>query len=213
MSSACTAASASLATRTGRPVASRGASRSGTSVQPRLGAVRTVPSRSTTPGVPTPMPSTGSGDRAIVPSTSSRTTAGSTPTALGRVDRCRALVPDEDVAVEVEHRGLEPRGHREVDAEAVQTGAVEVDEGGALARARPARRCRGRGRGPLDELGDEVRDGHLRDADLPGQLGPARRAEALERLEHEREVLPAAVGGEHGRRWPHTARHCAAHRS
>ncbi len=54
-----TAVLASFATTTGRPRASARLVDSGVSVQARFGASMTVPPASTTPGLPTPMPSTG----------------------------------------------------------------------------------------------------------------------------------------------------------
>ena len=63
----------------------------------------------------------------------------------------------------------------------------------------------------VDELGHQVRHGHLGDAHLAGQLGPAGGPEAAQGLQHERQVLTTAVRGEDCCRGPDAARHCAGH--
>ena len=96
--------------------------------------------------------------------------------ALGGVDRGGALLAHDDLAGDVEHRGAQPGRHRQVDGEGQQAGAVEVDEGGPLAGAALLGGADVEHAALVDELGDQVRHGHLGDPDLAGQLGPAGRA-------------------------------------
>ena len=116
---------------------------------------------------------------------------------LARVVSDAALGAHEDVAVEVEHRRAEHLVGGEVDTDGLQPGAVEVDEGGRLAGAHLLGRAELDCVAALDHLGDEVGCGHLADAETAGEVGPAHRTRRVEHLEREREVVPAAVAGEH----------------
>ena len=131
--------------------------------------------------------------------------------ALGGVDGGGALLAHDDLAGDVEHRGPQPGRHRQVDGEGEQAAAVEVDQGGPLAGTALLGGADVEHAALVDELGDQVRHGHLGDPDLAGQLGPAGGPEAAQGLQHEREVLAPAIRGEDCCRGPHAARHCAGH--
>ena len=131
--------------------------------------------------------------------------------ALGGVDGGGALLAHQDLAGDVEHRGPQPGRHRQVDGEGQQAGAVEVDEGGPLAGAALLGGADVEHAALVDELGDQVRHGHLGDPHLAGELGPAGRPEAAQGLQHQREVLATTVRGEDGRRGPYAARHRTGH--
>ena len=128
-----------------------------------------------------------------------------------RVDGGGPLLEVVHLAGDVDERGAQACGHGEVDRDGEQPGAVEVDQGGALARAALLRGADVAHPALGDELGDEVRHGHLRDPHLAGQLGAAGRPDAAQGLQDEGEVLPAAVGGQDRRRLADTARHRARH--
>ena len=147
----------------------------------------------------------------MVASTSSTTTAGSTPrpwaasTAAARSSRTTTSPVMSSTAARSR------AGTDRSTAEGQQAAAVEVDEGGPLAGAALLGGADVEHAALVDELGDQVRHGHLGDPDLAGQLGPAGRPEPAQGLQHEREVLATAVRGEDGCRGPHAARHCAGH--
>ena len=119
----------------------------------------TSPSGPTTPGVPTPMPSSGFVARATVARTRASTSAMTSAPEVERAERSLAAL--EDVAVEVEHGGAEHLVRGEVHADDLQAGAVDVDQRRGLARAY------GVGLAELDRLtaleqhGHEVGDGDL----------------------------------------------------
>ena len=142
----------------------------------------------------------------MVASTSSSDDRGVDAAALGGVDRGGALLAHDDLTGDVEDGGPQPGRHRQVDGEGEQAGAVEVDEGAALAGAALLGGADVEHPALVDELGDQVRHRHLGDPHLAGQLGPAGRPEAAQGLQHEREVLAAAVRGEDGGGGPHAAR-------
>ena len=127
----------------------------------------------------------------------------------------RALGADEDVAVEVEHGGAQHLVGGEVDADGLQARAVDVDEGARLAGAHDLGGAELDGVTAVHELGDEVGDGHLAHPEAAGEVGPAHRTDRVEHLEHEREVVPAAVGGQHGGAGGDAAgsRQCGGHES
>ena len=122
-----------------------------------------------------------------------------------------ALAADQDVAVEVEHRGAQDLVRGEVDPDHLQAGPVDVDEGRALARAHDLGGAELDDLPALEERHDEVGDGHLGEAQAPGEVGPAQRAAGVERLQHEGQVLPATVGRQHGAVVLETAGRSARH--
>src|SRR6476661_4215726 len=146
-------------------------SRSGTSVQPRLGAVSTTPPGPTMPGVPTPMPRRGAVAAPMTSWTRSSTvstTAWPESSPIGRSARTHDL------------------------------GRAELD-----------------GVAAVHELGDEVGDGHLAHPEATGEVGPAHRADGVEHLQHEREVVPPAVRRQYGGAGGDAAgsRQCGGHES
>ena len=84
----------------------------------------------------------------------------------------------------------------QVDSDDLPTGAVDVDEGGRLARAHLIGRPELDGVAALEQLGDQVAHRHLREVQLARQVRPAHGTGRVEGLEHEREVVPATVRGE-----------------
>ena len=133
LSSAWVAASESFLTSTGR----RGLGdepRRGTSVQPRLGAVRTVPSRSTRPGCADTDAEHGVGERSRVARDELEHDGRVDPAALGGVHRGGALLAQDHLAGDVEDGGLQAGRNGQVDREGQEAAAVEVDERARLAR-------------------------------------------------------------------------------
>ena len=100
------------------------------------------------------------------------------PHGPGRRRRRRRAPRAPPFAGDVEYGGLQPGRNGQVDGEGEQAAAVEVDERGALARPALLRGADVEHPALVDELGDEVRHGHLRDPHLPGWarlVGPRRR--------------------------------------
>ena len=182
-----------MATRSAPEVHARASqSPSGTSRQPRFGAIDTKPSlRRTTPTTATPTPSSGSsaGRRARSVSASSARSAEIAATEawpLGRSIR----VSSSDLAAQSDH-GRRERIDGDLEGQHDAARRVEADDG---------RRSAGRAVRSGALLGDEVGRGQLTDeaADRAArqtgprhELGPRRRAAAMQLPDDRAQVRPA----------------------
>ena len=119
------------------------------------------------------MPRTGAWRRA----TSSRASASTTrrDDVAGGAVECD-LGAGEDVAVEVEHRAAEDVVSERSTPMMRNAVAVDVEQGGGLARAGVLALAELDHEAVADELGDEVGDRHPGEAGLAGEIGPALRA-------------------------------------
>ena len=127
--------------RRGRPSSRCRVRPSGVSVQPRLGASTTVPSASTTPGLPTPTPRTGRSvqrDQARGPAR-----APGRPRRLALAAGDGELVAGHHLAGQVDHGADHPVVGREVEADDVGGVGGEADQHRRLAHPalRPVRRA------------------------------------------------------------------------
>ena len=177
--------------RPARRTPSRSPAASGVPCQPRLGASTTVPAASTTPGLPTPMPSTGR----VAASTSSRTSCGRgrrRPRRGGRREAGRAR--SWTVAGEVDQRpghdpvgrrGRRPTMWRGLGGQPTSTGGLPTRPWTGAADS--VEQLLG------DQAGDEVGDGHPGQPAGPGQVGPAGRAVAEQQLEQQCPVVATGV--------------------
>ena len=191
-SSPSTAALASLATWTGqREVVVERGRRGRASAQPRLGASITTPRGSTTPGLPTPTPSSGR-------SAAAARSAHSVRTSLDRgVAGAAVALGDpavEDLAGQVDQGGAEPLVVAEVDGDGeagvgddAEQGGGLADPAGALAVAQLLDEALG------EQLGGQVAGGDPGEVGGPGQVGPADGALAEHRAQDEGPVVPAGV--------------------
>ena len=175
-------------------VVARGRSASGTSVQPRLGASTTVPSASTTPGLPTPTPSTGRsvvvdqlGGQAVDERRPRRS-----PRAVERASSRRGPGPaPERLSTRAGHRGPSADRSRPTiwRASAARPTSVGRLADPALRRGAPSSVEQPLG----DQVADQVGDRHPGQPAGAGQVGPAGRAVAEQLLEQQRPVVAAGV--------------------
>ena len=187
-----TAVLASLATKTGTSNAVAQARRpAACPYQPRFGASTTVPAASTTPGLPTPMPSTGrvGGVDQLRGEWCGRARPRPRRGGPSRGSSRRAWT----VAGEVDHGpGHDPVGGQ-VEADDVAASAASPTSIGGL----PTRPWTGAADSldqPLgDQLADEVGDGHPGQPAGAGQVGAAGRPVAEQLLEQQRPVVATGV--------------------
>ena len=173
---------------------SRSPSASGVPCQPRLGASTTTPAASTTPGLPTPMPSTGrvaastsSPDERRAPARRRRRRGG--PRAAGRAAswtspaRLSSGAGHDAVGGEVDRHDLSGLAR-----------PAATSTGGLPTRPWTGSAADSLGEQPLgDQLADQVGDGHPGQPAGAGQVGPAGRAVAEQQLQQQRPVVATGV--------------------
>ena len=185
-----TAVLASFATKTGTPSASARLAASGVSVQARLGASMTVPAASTTPGLPTPMPSTGRSVIAISAAASRCTSAtAASPTAPSSGSSWRACTWPARLMTAPVIRSV---ADRSMPMMWVGVGG-QPDQRRRLADPAPGRSAELLDQPVGDQLADQVGDGDPGQPAGAGQVGAARRALPEELLEQQRPVVATGV--------------------
>ena len=167
-----------------------GCGRAGCPYQPRLGASTTVPSASTTPGLPTPTPRTGRSVSAISAAASSRTR--STASAPLRPETASSLA-GHDLAGEVDHGADHPVVGREVEADDVRGVGGEADQHRRLADPALRRAPELLDQALAHQLADQVGDGHPGQGGGAGQVGAAGRSVPEQLLEQQGPVVAAGV--------------------
>ena len=185
---------ASFATKTGRSNLARRPSASSVPRHPRLGASSTTPAASTTPGLPTPMPS--SGQRRFDELTDQAVHERHRVVAAAPLERLATAVLDD--AAEVQQRTGDHTVCGQVDGDHLARALGHLHQHQQALPTRPG------AAGPLwlgeqplgDQVADDVGDGHAGQPAGPREVGTAGRSVAEEQLEQQRAVVTAGVLGQ-----------------